>query len=426
MMTIAEKVEEINPYDEEFAPWRQNFMEVTPACRCGNMLEAFNRDNALRDEYVGRELLEMLQNADDQHSSLLEFSLDTHRHTLTIVNSGPKTIPFNKRGFICLIRADTSGKKVLGNSAIGNKGRGFRSLLNWAENIEIQSNGVKCNFGVEERKKNWEIIKNNPKDKVAFEPLLSNLLAEVAKTNPGMEIPLSILSVPTFDKADVPTGSLEEGYRTQIRVTYSSANEDVEKVMRSQLTSLTAEFLLFVRHLESVTINIDDQNRTIKRQEEKRLEDFSALGDYQFWSLMLNDGSGPVKWIKAIRKVRLDEKDNEIGVAWRADCEPLPKEKRVAYTYFPTAFQLLTLPCLLHATFRLDSSRNGIDRAPENKALMYLCGQSLADIAACIAANNNLEGDGRGWETGKGWIVAGLWRTGRAFVRIARRTAAAA
>lgn len=36
------------------------------------------------------------------------------------------------------------------------------------------------------------------------------------------------------------------------------------------------------------------------------------------------------------------------------------------------------------------------------------------------------EGDGRGWETGKGWIVAGLSRTGRAFVQLARARAEAA
>ena len=118
---MTEDVERINPEDNAFCPWRQNFIVVDPACRCKNMEEAYNRDIELRDAYVGRELLEMMQNADDQNSSVLEFGLDRKACVLTIVNSGQQTRPFSKEGFECLIRANTSEKRVLGNSAIGHK-----------------------------------------------------------------------------------------------------------------------------------------------------------------------------------------------------------------------------------------------------------------------------------------------------------------
>ena len=187
-------IDTIDPNDQAFAPWKENFFLLSAKCRCKNMEEAYNRDIELRDSYVRRELLEMMQNADDQNSSTLEFSLDSNAHILTIANYGKGTIPFSKAGFECLIRSNTSNKNIRGNSAIGNKGCGFRSLLNWAEEIKVHSNGVVFTFSESARAKAWETICNRTDDE--FEREKADLIARLSQKRGDVTIPLSIMATP--------------------------------------------------------------------------------------------------------------------------------------------------------------------------------------------------------------------------------------
>ena len=42
---------------------------------------------------------------------------------------------------------------------IGAKGLGFKSVLNWAEKIELQSNNIKLTFGTEQAMFKWKELK---------------------------------------------------------------------------------------------------------------------------------------------------------------------------------------------------------------------------------------------------------------------------
>lgn len=100
------------------------------------VLEGYSSEcEAVVTEYNGRQLFEMLQNMDDQMSKMhasegricqIEFSRATRR--LVFKNVGE---PFHDKGIKSIMYPHVSPKKKLGKTYIGNKGLGFRSLLNW-------------------------------------------------------------------------------------------------------------------------------------------------------------------------------------------------------------------------------------------------------------------------------------------------------
>ena len=101
----------------------------------------YNRENEDKESYHGRELLELLQNADDEindsEKSTVEIKLE--KSVLTISNDGN---PFSKEGIVSLMYSNVSSKRE-NNKVIGNKGTGFRSVLSWAKEIRIDSSD--CN-----------------------------------------------------------------------------------------------------------------------------------------------------------------------------------------------------------------------------------------------------------------------------------------
>ena len=115
----------------------------------------------MKQEYSGRELYEMLQNADDEGSPKVEIIL-TEDDRLHIRNWGDR--PFTEGGLLSIMRSFLSTKtgdayKNATIKPIGNKGLGFRSLLNWSDEITIHSNGVKCSFSEDIAKNAWNDIK---------------------------------------------------------------------------------------------------------------------------------------------------------------------------------------------------------------------------------------------------------------------------
>ena len=93
-----------------------------------NLTEEFKT----KGDYVGREIYELLQNAEDQKSTYVKITLDDQ--FVSVENGGPECVPFSKKGFISIMMADMSPKFEDGaKQYIGCKGLGFRSSLNWSK-----------------------------------------------------------------------------------------------------------------------------------------------------------------------------------------------------------------------------------------------------------------------------------------------------
>ena len=125
------------------------------------IVEHFNNENKIIDEYNGRQLLEMIQNANDESDTTkpkkVKISLDNN--TLLIANNGN---PFSIGGVESLIYSDLS-PKVMEENKVGQKGLGFRSVLNWSEEIYIASYDLHLKFSKEHAKTFLEgLIEENP------------------------------------------------------------------------------------------------------------------------------------------------------------------------------------------------------------------------------------------------------------------------
>ena len=103
--------------------------------------------------YHGRELLELLQNADDAYQKSIDLgakpdcelivTIKYIQNILTIANTGTF---FDKDGIKAIVQGNNSPKT---GKYIGHKGTGFRSILNWAQNVKIFSGDYAVEFSKE-------------------------------------------------------------------------------------------------------------------------------------------------------------------------------------------------------------------------------------------------------------------------------------
>ena len=105
----------------------------------------YARENELGRSYKGREILELIQNAEDELTDDLpkEVYISFDGEVLSIANFGE---PFSEEGITSLMYSNTSNKKNRKKKVIGNKGTGFRAILGWAEEIRIDSADLHISF----------------------------------------------------------------------------------------------------------------------------------------------------------------------------------------------------------------------------------------------------------------------------------------
>ena len=153
--------------------------------------EYLSRENNLeaRDVkgYHGRELLELLQNADDAYQKSINLGerpvddlvvkIRYLNNKLTISNTGTF---FDESGIDSIMLGNNSSK---GEEYIGNKGTGFRSVLNWADDVKIFSGNFNIEFSKEIAESFFDQIKDYPQIKKQLEkhPNLHVPMLSVAK-----------------------------------------------------------------------------------------------------------------------------------------------------------------------------------------------------------------------------------------------------
>ena len=227
----------------------------------------FNSEIETRDSYRGREVLEMLQNAEDQTSSYFFISVNTALKTMSFYNGG---IPFSKKGFDAILYAKTSPKQ--GNlSSIGNKGLGFRSILNWAESVDIYSRHTHVSFSIEIAKQKWKELRlffyqngfgANIKE-------IQDNFNRLRETNHDISVPLSIFAVPeatSYEDLPIDFSECRDDIATVIKVRYK---DDLQEGILKQLRSINNETLLFIKNLKKIVIKIDDEITTISKEIQK-------------------------------------------------------------------------------------------------------------------------------------------------------------
>ncbi|WP_367769064.1 DUF3883 domain-containing protein [Flavobacterium sp. WC2421] len=316
----------------------------------------YRGEKGLTEAYNGRQLLEMLQNADDAQTDKVLLHLDTENTILTIANNG---IPFDIKGLGSLMLANNSPKNK--RDFIGNKGLGFRSILNWVEVVKIKTKECVLEFSKEIARKQFEQL---IPDSNARKQIIEN-----EKDLPIGDVPFAVLAIPDF-KENIET----QVWETIVELKYK---KDEEGKILEQLKTITPEVLLFLNHTTNIQIagaGSIDKELVLTPSRDK--VDRTLTVNYITWNLF---DSGELNLPNNL------EKFYKYKIAWQNDLSD--KETRFA-TYFPT--QVAThLPYLIHATFDLDPSRNHLNKSDDNDYILIQIAESLKEIASTEIVNKD-------------------------------------
>lgn len=292
----------------------------------------WKQEKEILKEYNGRQLLELLQNIDDQKSKKALIKLDTINKVIIIANSGE---PFSKRGLKSLMMAHLSSKD---KTFIGNKGLGFRSLLNWAGEIYVKSTGLSLEFSEDNRNK----IQSDKKRAILSAP-------EWIDQNNTREWINNI--------------NFSNDYITYISIHYTDKSESA---ILDQIRSISKELLFFINNIEEIQIDIDGEVQFLKKEQ---------------WEVKIKEVSLP----KELKED--DESEVEEICQFKAIIPPKgEKFSPFLFSYFPTNIKI-DFPALIHATFDLDSSRNTIVDSEKNRFIIKELALFLIEIAESFRAD---------------------------------------
>lgn len=312
------------------------------------MLSHYNQENETVKGYNGRQLLELLQNCDDEGSKEVLIKLDPIRKQISIHNTGS---PFSEKGYRSLFIPNLSSKTEQ-KKYIGNKGLGFRSIINWSNAIEIQSNNISLRYSEDNRKDNFDVLFG-----VEMQAKIRN--EENLKEN---IIPLPFLTLPKLSTIQ------QESYITSIIIDYKPAFlSDIKK----QIKAITPETILFLKNIETIQFEGVEGVKDIRCKRDRVNSVSQSFGPktlIQFtngtnWSIFEKEKVLPLKYSNTDKK---SEEFYQIKIAVE---EKFEHSSPYLYSFFPTLIQLRQ-PYILHATFDLDATRNQINDSKKNKFIL--------------------------------------------------------
>lgn len=277
----------------------------------------YNTEQNYKKRYKGREILELIQNAEDANASELIFDLDKNQQKIIISNNGEN---FSLDGYRSLLYPNISSKRK--NAYIGQKGLGFRALINWATKIAIISNNLKITFS---------------KD------LSNKLLEELKIKDPELQdiVNMEFLSIPKIEEVqNSPNG-------VRIELIYDETI-DFDK----QFDTIDSECFFFLKNLKSIKtplslINKPKPNNILTIEITEKLPE-----DYYEKEELENKSEREIFYnIKLVWNQNKNYKDFPL------------------YTYFRTNVKIGS-PILIHAGFDLSDDRNSIENTKRNRFLV--------------------------------------------------------
>ena len=310
----------------------------------------FNKENAELKGYHGRELLELLQNAVDAlpDSGDRAVKVELRGNILLFSNKGAV---FDEDGIVSILYTDNS-PKYNNNKYIGNKGTGFRSVLNWAESIRIYSGDLAVEF--------------SPRIANKFLKALSKkqtVINYINKNKSGVKLEVATLTAP---KIIPPLESKD--FDTVIEIT---AKDGVLNDIQKQLDDITASTLLFLEKLERLVL-VKDGFETEYRKHRCGEKGITVIEEYKNGKL-----SSSGEWSVAYKIYEEGENKFAVSIAYKPDLSVGPG---VLYSYFKTEITM-PFPMLVHATLDLNASRNGLDKTELNRMVLGKICELMAEIA---------------------------------------------
>ncbi len=224
--------------------------------------EDVSQENQVAADYRGRLVFELLQNADDAllgratHDDRVLFRLMDD--ALWVANTGRPLTAADVRGLCGLGASSKTGAQDRRRAAIGQKGLGFKSVLEITAAPEVFSSTVCLRLGRDHAR-------------ALVQPLWQKLgRGDVAEV-PAMRFPALLPAADEWRQLQ------EQGYNTAFRfVLREEVTDEDRRELAQQMLALPSTSVLFLKHLEEVRIQVETSGR---REERLWLLERSLLAD---------------------------------------------------------------------------------------------------------------------------------------------------
>jgi len=339
-----------------------------------------NQERQVARDYAGREILELLQNANDaaiDAGMRGRVRIELSAAGLIVANEGA---PFTRDGVASLKLANFSPKRTRKRQMVGNKGLGFRAVLNWTRTPLVLSEGLALAFSAAAAHYRQQRLARTSEK-------LRTLIAEEQKTSGVLIVPL--LTFPGFrengevaalldDDAQrtLHTRAIElraQGFTTVIAMPFDGSETQLAEA-RQQLAQLRPEVLLFARSIAALEIAESGKPQVCWRHDSEDPEGSRVhISDTEVrvWRIFRLSGAVPDKLCPADRPGGMDY---EVTVAVPENHEA---KEGLLYSYFPTEMSF-PYPMVVHATLDLQANRQ---QAQDTKANHFIFGR----LARCMA-----------------------------------------
>lgn len=350
----------------------------------GRLVSDYNQERQRAQEYSGRVLLELIQNANDaghDQSEAVDIKIELKDEYLIIANTG---MTFTKAGVESLFISRNSPKQFR-SDCIGYKGLGFRSILNWTSSALIMSGELSIGF---DQRFAAEFLEELRKENDKIDAKVQQFESR------GESTPIATLVAPKWITDDeIPNGALEAAYDRgqQLRdmgfatvICLALPDDDHHSVQR-EIAELSEEFALFLQHTRSIDINSPE--RTVDWQIHRRDDSISIWrrgGTTTTWDIVEETDEIPDEYREPGQpKTRYEIKLAIPESGAMATCleEPL-------YVFFPTKVSF-PFPVLAHATFEVTDDRNRLVDSATNRFVADRLAQVMVRTAEHLTTDEN-------------------------------------
>lgn len=272
-----------------------------------------NLEKYISESYSERSLIELIQNADDASSTKF-YIKSLSDNTLLIANNGDC---FTENDVIALCRSGSSTKKRKSNT-IGYRGIGFKSIVNYTNNVHLVSGNIQLSFSRELTKNGLDGIENVPLVRIPHEFNGNRYLNEI-------------------------NDIINAGYTT-VFIFETNNNSLINEINYFDETCL-----LFLRNIEYF---ISDTN-TYSEIQSKR----DKVDGLNLVSLITKEKSN--KWLL------FDKEDDEetVNIAFLLNkdniAQKVNSDNAVIHSFMPTKNRF-KIPCKINGDFSTDPSRTKI------------------------------------------------------------------
>jgi hypothetical protein len=351
------------------------------------LLSDHRAEASVTADYVGREILELLQNAADAATEVQTHGcvhVELNADGLLVANTGA---PFTRAGVDSLRLAHLSPKRRA--QLVGCKGLGFRAVLNWSRFPFILSGDLVLGYSPEHARTKQEWLRSQSPELMAaidgeastHDALVLPLLSFPACPSNGDLTPL--LTTDSVRGLLNRANELRQRFDTVIAMPFDRA--DAETHARKQIAQLRPEILLFAPGLSELNIRIANEPTLHWRRDPVETEVSRVWLD--------PDSRTCLEWHVKAERDRLppeyctdgpDALGYEVVVAVPVNHSAAPG---FLYSYFPTEVRF-PYAVIAHATVDLLSNRQQFQPTKANEFIMSRLAVLMAESAAARAGTH--------------------------------------